>query len=160
MEIVNTRSALRETYTIGHVTVDGKKFCDVVEDKDRGLRQDMPLAEIKRRKVYGETAIPIGRYRVRMDLPSPKYVQKAKTDTYYRFCCNNMPRLEKVPGYDGILFHPGSSAKDTLGCQVVGDNTIVGQVTNSRTRFRQIWQMMYDAYRRGEEIWYTIQYKR
>lgn len=156
MEIRNRRVAKRDKYTIGHLYVDGMKFCDVVEDKDRGLHNDMAIAEIFRRKVYGETAIPTGRYRVRMDVPSPKYRQKAVTDTYYRFCCDHMPRLVNVPGFDGILIHPGSTAKDTLGCQIVGDNTIVGQVTNSRTRFKQLWQMMYDAYLRGEEIWFTV----
>lgn len=156
MILVNKRVAKREKYTIGHLTVDGRKFCDILEDTDRGLRQDMPINEINKRKVYGETAIPTGLYRIRMDMPSPRYRQKAITDPYYRFCCDHMPRLINVPGFEGILMHPGSTAKDSLGCPLVGDNTVVGQITNSRTRFKELFYLMYNAELRGEQVWIEI----
>ena len=37
MELKLKRIARRETYTIGHLYIDGEYFCDTVEDKDRGL---------------------------------------------------------------------------------------------------------------------------
>ena len=46
MELRLKRIARRETYTIGHLYVDGEYFCDTCEDKDRGLRQDMDAAKI------------------------------------------------------------------------------------------------------------------
>ena len=52
MELILKRIALKETYTIGHLYVDGKYFCDTCEDKVRDLS--------KEQKVYGETAIPYG----------------------------------------------------------------------------------------------------
>jgi len=51
MKITVNRIAKRDTYTIGKLYVDDKYFCDTIEDKDRGLRQDMSLAEIKQKKV-------------------------------------------------------------------------------------------------------------
>ena len=37
----------KETYTIGKLSIDGENFCDTIEDKDRGLSQDMPEHKIK-----------------------------------------------------------------------------------------------------------------
>ena len=47
-----------KNYTIGHLYVDGKYVCDTIEDKDRGLTQEMPLAEILKQKIMAQTAIP------------------------------------------------------------------------------------------------------
>ena len=52
MKLTLKRVAKRPTYTIGRLYVDGVKFADTIEDKDRGLTQSMPVAEIKKRKVY------------------------------------------------------------------------------------------------------------
>lgn len=157
MKILVKRIARRDKYTIGWLYIDGKFFCNTIEDKDRGLKQSMPLAQIKSMKVYGETAIPSGTYTVSMNKPSPKYQQKAKTDIFYKFCCDNMPRIENVPGYDGILIHPGIDESSSLGCLIVGENNIVGKVTNSRTTFKKIWQILFDAYKHGEPIKLTIE---
>ena len=42
MEILVKRIAKKETYTIGRLYIDGKYFCDTIEDKDRGLSQKLP----------------------------------------------------------------------------------------------------------------------
>ena len=73
LELLLDRKYKKETYTVGDLYVDGDWFCSTMEDKDRGLSQIMPLEEIKKIKVYAETAIPTGRYVVRMDIVSPKY---------------------------------------------------------------------------------------
>lgn len=149
MKLLVTRSYRKATYTIGWLYVDGRRICNTLEDTDRDLAQTMTAAEIRRRKVYGETAIPRGTYNVRMDVVSPKYSAVA---WYRSLCGGRMPRLEDVPGYEGILIHPGNSALDTLGCILVGDNTAKGRLTNSRSRFRQIYTMMASAAARGEKI--------
>lgn len=157
MQIRVRRVARRDKYTIGWLYVDGKKFCDTVEDKDRGLTQGMPVSEISRRKVQGQTAIPAGTYNVLMNVPSPKYTQKAKTDPFFRGFCDHMPRIDKVPGFSGILMHPGVDETSTEGCLIVGENTVVGKVTNSRTTFKALWQILFEAYKRGETIKITIE---
>lgn len=37
-------------YTVGHLYIDGKYFCDTIEDVDRGLLDSMSLAEIQSKK--------------------------------------------------------------------------------------------------------------
>lgn len=48
MDILVERLWKKDTYTIGKVYVNGKYFCNSIEDKDRGLTSDMSLDEIKK----------------------------------------------------------------------------------------------------------------
>lgn len=89
-------------YTISHIYINGEYACDCVEDYDRGLDQSMTLAEIRKRKVYKQTAIPTGTYELTMDIISPKFSQM---EYYKKYCKGRMPRLLNVKGYDGILLH-------------------------------------------------------
>lgn len=137
------------TYTIGRLYIDGIFYCNTLEDYDRGLKQTDPLRDIQRRKIAGETAIPKGTYEVAMNVTSPKYAGVA---WYYNFCRGKMPRLKDVPGFDGILIHPGTSALDTKGCILVGKNTKVGKLTDSRVCFQEIYKLMKEAADHGEKI--------
>jgi len=149
MELKLQRVAKRETYTIGKLYVNGKYFCDTIEDKDRWLSQKMPLAEIKRKKVYGQTAIPTGRYEVAMNICSPSYSQKPK---WKQYCGGFMPRLMNVPGYDGVLIHCGNTDKDTYGCLLVGENKVVGKIINSEATFKRLYPILKAAYEQHEKI--------
>ena len=40
MEIDLRRIARKPTYTIGRLSIDGRYFCDTVEDKDRDLNRN------------------------------------------------------------------------------------------------------------------------
>ena len=139
----------KATYTIGRLYIDGIYYCNTLEDRDRGLKQTDPPTYISSRKVAGETAIPKGTYGVAMNVTSPKYAGVA---WYYNFCRGKMPRLLAVPGFDGILIHPGTSALDTRGCILVGKNTKVGKLTESKACFQQIYKLMKAAADRGETI--------
>ena len=144
MELLLKRIARRETYTIGHLYVDGAYVCDTIEDKDRGLTQSMSQAVIRAIKRKGVTAIPTGRYRVTLDVRSPKFSQK-KYERNYGFCDGYLPRLINVPGYEGVLIHIGNTAKDTDGCILVGKNTKVGKVLESRATFVKLYEMIRKA---------------
>ena len=143
----------KATYTIGILYVDGVRFSETLEDRDRGLFQGDTLAQIKSLKVYGETAIPIGKYTVAMDILSPKY---SAVKWYKDLCGGKMPRLLDVPGFEGILIHPGNTALDSYGCILVGRNTKVGQVTESKATFTKLYKKMKAAHDRGEKITITI----
>lgn len=150
MKILVDRKWKKDNYTIGKLFIDGVFFSNTLEDKDRGLTSTMPLDEIRKRKKAGETAIPTGTYNVRMNIVSPKY---SKNSWYLQNCNGSrMPRLENVPGYDGVLIHPGNSPKDTLGCILVGKNDMKGMVTRSKEYFLQLYNKMYAAYKNGESI--------
>lgn len=141
MELRLKRIARRDTYTIGRLFVDGEYFCDTCEDVDRGLRQDMAQSVIRAIKRKGVTAIPTGRYRVTMDVQSPKF----RTKAMYQFCNGYLPRLINVPGFDGVLIHVGNTAKDTEGCLLVGRNTKVGKVLESRVTFVKLYEKLRKA---------------
>mgnify|MGYP001561318039 CR=1 FL=1 len=103
MELFLTRRVFSPRSTIGNLCLEGPEttLCDTLEDVDRHLETAGADAKIK-----GETAIPRGRYRVAM-APSAHYQR-------------DMPHLEAVPYYTHVMVHWGNSAKDTLGCILVG----------------------------------------
>ena len=131
MKLKLIRKYRKETYTIGKLYVDGVYFCDTIEDRDRGLEDAMGLAEIMVKKRYGETAIPYGTYKVEITY-SPKYKRL-------------MPEIKNVKGFSGIRIHSGNTAKDTLGCLIIGRNTQVGMVTESRKTYNKLFALMKDA---------------
>lgn len=141
-------------YTIGRLFVDDKLFCNTLEDEDRGLKQTDDIKDIRSRKLFGETAIPYGRYRVDVRSRSPKY---ARIDWYYRLNGGRMPRLVDVPGYEGILIHPGNTAADSLGCILVGANTARGMLTSSKDTFARLDAVLRQADKEGKEIWITLE---
>jgi hypothetical protein len=141
----------KATYVIGVLFIDGVRYCETLEDADRGLKQTDHPDYIRARKVPGETAIPKGTYGVAMNVTSPKYAGVA---WYWQFCKGKMPRLLNVPGFDGILIHPGGSngPLDTRGCILVGRNTKVGKLTDSKACFQEVYRLMKKAADKGEEI--------
>ena len=153
MKILVKRIAKKATYTIGKMYLDGEFFCNTIEDKDRGLRSDMSLEEIKKIKIPSITAIPTGTYKITIDVISPKFSKKAA----YQYIGGKLPRLIGVKGFDGILIHQGTTEKDSAGCLIIGKNTIVGKVTQSQTTFRALYAKMKEAKERGEEITITIE---
>lgn len=106
------------TYTIGKLYIDNIYFSDVLED----------VVRPKGVKVYGETAIPAGEYKVILNVSN-------------RFKCL-MPLLLNVPMFEGIRIHSGNTDKDTHGCLLVGKNTVKGKVTESKKTFEQLMQKL------------------
>ena len=154
MKLEVERRWKKETYTIGRLYVDGVYFCNTLEDKCRGLKQTDSIYFIKQRKVYGETAIPTGTYTIAMNVTSPKYSASA---WYWQLCKGKVPRLMNVPGWEGVLIHTGNNALQTYGCILVGKNTKVGQLTESKATFKALYKEMKKAYDEGEEITITIE---
>ncbi len=103
----------------------------------------MWLDEIKAKKVYGNTAIPTGRYRV-VKYFSPKHQ-------------SNVPLLVDVPGYEGVEIHSGNSAKDVLGCTLLGDYSpsTPDWVSNSRNTIDKFYKLFFAAIDNGEGVWIT-----
>lgn len=148
MKLKLIRSYLGPKYTIGHLYVNGQYFCDVIEDPDRGLTSTMSKEEIAKRKIKHETAIPYGKYTITMKVVSPKYSTKDK----YKFTNGRIPRLLSVPGFEGILIHPGTTQEDSSGCLIVGLNKQVGKVIDSFVTFQKLWDLFEKANKRNELI--------
>ena len=139
MNLTLIRIHTNSQYTISHLYVDGIYLCDAIEDTDRKLDESMTEEEIRNKKVYCETAIPTGKYRVILTW-SMKFKRL-------------MPRLLNVKGFDGILIHSGNTEKSSCGCLIVGYNKIKGKVINSREAFNKLLKILKDT---EEEIYITI----
>lgn len=128
MKVTIWRKYRKAEYTIGKMYIDGVFFCNTLEDTDRGLMQGMSVGEIMNAKIAGKTAIPVGSYKLVRTF-SPRFKKM-------------MPQILNVKGFAGVRIHAGNTAKDTEGCPLVGDNTIKGQLTNSRKRYTKFDTML------------------
>ena len=157
MEITIKRSPAESGagYTHGRLSTDeGGFLCWTLEDEDRGLTQDMPLAKIKAVKVYGKTAIPAGRYRVELRV-SPSLKDKSYAKRYN----GKFPYLVDVPGWEGVMLHPFNLPSESLGCIGVGMVRfgIRGRIFDSQRAYKDLMDYyIWPAYLRGEEIYLTI----
>ena len=123
MKITLKRKFFGATYTIGDLFIDGIVFCHTIEDKVRELPTYCPqtskgLSCQCKEKVYAQTAIPKGTYKVTMEY-SPKFKRV-------------LPRLHNVPHFIGILIHSGTDENNSAGCIIVGMNKVKGKVVESR----------------------------
>lgn len=139
MKLLLVRKYKKAEYTIGELYIDGKFFCNTIEDKDRGLKQNMTLSEIQKTKVPNETAIPAGKYEVVLDIISPSF---SKKQFYKDFCDGKLPRLLNVPGFEGILIHCGTNQDNSSGCIIVGENKIKGGLINSKETFMKLYTIL------------------
>ena len=106
--------------TIGETYVDGKRLGFCLEDTVREVL-GRPVAEWK---VKGQTAIPVGTYRVTLEW-SPRFGRI-------------MPQVHDVPGFEGVRIHGGNSHEDTEGCPLfaarrIGERVIQGSQEKALT---------------------------
>ena len=142
MEITLIRFAYRSDYTIGKMYVNDAYFCDTLEDTNRDLNKNGRF-DNGETKVYGRTCIPFGHYTV--DLTMSAHFKRV------------LPILVGVPDFAGVRIHRGNEPSDTLGCILVGENKIKGQVVNSTATFQELYSVMLKAKLLGEELSLTIE---
>ena len=111
LELKVVRKVFSEQCTIGEFYIDNNFHCYTLEDI---VRPDGV-------KVFGETAIPKGRYEVLVNL-SARFKKE-------------MPLLLNVPGFEGIRIHSGNTAADTHGCILVGKNKGEDRIWDCQTVF-------------------------
>lgn len=149
MELVVDRKWKKQSYTISNLFIDGKWFCNVLEDTDRNLDDSMSAEKIKELKKPSITAIPRGTYEITLDVTSPRF---SKVSFYKEVCNGKLPRLLNVKGFEGILIHAGNTDKDSEGCLLVGVNLEKGKVLNSRETFKKLYKLLKDRRIKGEKI--------
>lgn len=141
MELEIRRYNLGPLQCEGILKVNGAYFCDTLEPK--------AIDWSKQKKVKGVTAIPEGRYRLVM--------------SYSKKFHREMPFLENVPEFSGIMIHTGNVATrpdgnpgDSQGCILVGTNSGQDTLYGSRVAFEKLMGMLEAAQKRGEEMWVTV----
>ncbi|MDO7877373.1 DUF5675 family protein [Hymenobacter sp. ASUV-10] len=137
MHLTLTRTTFTEESTIGELFVDGKFECYVLEDVVRQPGQA---------KVWGKTAIPTGKYQVRI--------------TYSNRFRRRLPLLVNVAGGAiqfggrriddcGVRIHSGNTSADTEGCLLVGLDQKTDFVGRSRDAFSRLLPRLQDAVAAG-----------
>ncbi len=142
MEILLQRDTFTDKSTIGKLYIDGRFECYVLEDKDRGLKSDMPLSEINSKKVYGETAIPYGKYEIKVTMSN-----RFKKD---------LPILLNVPGYEGIRIHTGNTDADTHGCLLPCSAVTKDVGTGSTAAFNTLFEKIKTALKSNQKVTINI----
>ena len=147
MDIDLYRRSTVVTRTPGDLYVDGTYFChtveDVVRDRDADQDGDIDKDDVKQFKVYGETAIPAGRYPFVLEL-SPKYGPDTMT-------------IKDVPGFTGIRVHSGNTEIDTNGCLILGDQFTPDYTISpgtSRPAIERLKTVILAV--KGEQVWINI----
>lgn len=152
MNITVYRKWKKATYTIGKLLVNGNAFCESLEDKDRGLSDNMTEAAIKLKKVYAETAIPTGTYEVKLTFSS-----KFSSRRWGRKYKGLVPQIMNVKGFSGVRIHPANTALELEGCIAIGKNQEVGKVLQSTIYYYKLMDTyIVPASNRGEKIYITI----
>lgn len=131
MTLTLRRSPSVDGTTIGRLYLDGNFECYTCEDVIRHGP-----------KVHAETAIPPGRYEVRI----------TRSQRFQRM----LPLLLKVPDFEGIRIHPGNTAADTSGCILVGETRGPVSVGRSRIAMEILHAKIAHAQARGEQVWMEI----
>ena len=117
--------------TMGILLIDGVFACWTLEDVVREV------------KIPGETAIPAGRYNVRLSL-SQRF-QKL------------LPEVLAVPGFAGIRVHAGNTQADTAGCLLVGRIRADDRVEESKLALMHVMEQLRRATTAGDPITITIE---
>jgi hypothetical protein len=126
MELKLVRKWHAHGTTIGELFLDGKWQCYTLED------------EVREHKIYGETAIPAGTYKVVL----------SQSKRFRR----QLPELLNVPEFTGIRIHPGNTKEDTEGCILVGNTRGVASVGDSRAAFGTLMEKLRVAVSANETI--------
>lgn len=149
LELKLVRYIFNDKRTIGRLYADGVKVADTLEDTRRELPGSCPNSPFGRactcrEKIYGQTCIPEGRYRVTYSY-SPKFKRE-------------YPRLERVPHFLGVLIHAGTTEDHSQGCILVGTLSVSGtKLKDSFAARDRVCKIVQDALAAGKEVWITVE---
>lgn len=141
-----------DTYTMGKLLVEGMLFSDTIEPPSLHLSKDMPLSEIKAKKVYGKTAIPTGRYENILSV-SPTLKDRA----YAREFGGKFPYFKDVPAWTGVMYHPFNFGYESKGCVGAGELWVPGKIINATQAYQDLMRYyLMPAFNRGQRVFTTI----
>ena len=116
--------------TIGALFIDGKFECWTLED------------EHQKEKVWGDTRIPAGVYKLGVQNQDTPLTQKYRKrfDWFKKHL-----HIKNIPDFTGVYIHIGNDEGDTAGCPLVGktpdaDNM---RVLNSTQAFLELYKKVY-----------------
>jgi hypothetical protein len=109
-------------------------------------------------KIYGETRVPQGRYRITLRTVGGFHNKYSKK---FPDIHKGMLWVRDVPDFEYILIHVGNTDEDTAGCLLVGDTQKInfgssdGFIGSSVPAYKRIYPEIAEALEAGEEVWIT-----
>lgn len=139
MELLLHRKFLNENSTEGNLYIDGKWFCNTIEDKVRAKPGEWK-PEVK---VYGKTAIPYGKYPVLV--------------TWSNRFKRMLTGVFNVPNFEGIRIHNGTSELSSAGCIIVSykDDDNNHKLVNDKAAMNDLCKIV-EAAQKKEKVNITI----
>ena len=116
--------------------------------------------EQRNEKVFGETRIPNGTYKLGLRKVGGYHARYSKRFPHIHI---GMLHVLDVPGFEYILIHCGNTDEHTAGCLLVGDSQENNQITKdgfigkSTQAYRRVYPKIAEAIECGEEV--TITYR-
>lgn len=143
MKIEVVRIASKSDFTLGALYINGKFECFTLEDEKRT------------EKVWGETRIPTGTYKIALRTEGgfhARYLKKFGSQFH-----KGMLHVLDVPNFKHILIHIGNDDDDTAGCLLVGRTAdATGFIGHSTQAYKQLYRKVLAALEKNEEV--TISY--
>lgn len=139
MQLLVVREPSNNDTTLGKLYVEGKFFCDTLEDVIR----EQEGIDVAKWKEYGRTAIPQGTYILTLE-DSPRFGPDTLTVT-------------GVHGFDKIRVHAGNTHEDTHGCLLVGKRTNEHTIGQSRVTLASLKEQLVPAIKAGVAVLLTYQ---
>lgn len=139
LEVLRYRSREEETQSLVFDVTNGRKFlCYGLEDEFRTV------------KVFGETRIPAGTYKIKLRTVGDHHERYSKK---FRGIHKGMLHVQDVPNFKYILWHIGNDDDDTAGCLLTGTTpTEQGTVSASTKAYKKVYVHVLDALEKGEDV--------
>ena len=100
-------------------------------------------------KVYGETRIPSGTYKLTLRAQGGFHTRyAAKFGDWHR----GMIYVNDVPNFEYILWHIGNDDDDTAGCLLVGKTSQDNFIGSSTNAYKEIYPPIRDAILNGDDV--------
>ena len=113
--------------------------------------------EFRTSKVYGETRIPDGKYRIKFRKEGGfhnRYLKK-----YGGVFHKGMLEIQDVPNFKYVLIHVGNDDDDTAGCYLVGEDVTGGSnwISGSGNAYKKLYPKVRNALLNNQNV--TITFK-
>ena len=116
--------------------------------------------EYREEKVFGETRIPDGKYKIGLRMEGGFHSKYSKR---FADIHQGMLQVKDVPNFEYILIHCGNTDEHTAGCLLLGDsqenNALVenGWIGKSSQAYSRVYLKIVEQLNKGNEV--TIEYK-
>ena len=145
LEVLRMSSQEDSTSGILFETTNGKRtfMCYTIEDEQRDV------------KVWGETRIPAGTYKLKLRTEGgfhSRYTGK------YGDWHKGMIWVQDVPGFEFILWHTGNTDESTAGCLILGqtqESNLIkpdGWVGSSVSAYKFVYPRVSEAILSGQDV--------